>query len=351
MWGICAAQGLRMDTWDDDPPIRGEIRLAGHKRISHGLAVRLRNDLTEDQEFVRELRAYLLVLPESAVFTHLTAARLLGWQLPSLPAQVPVFAAVDLDDPRPRRQGLICSRLVRKRRPLSKLGLPIEEPEEVLLRAARDLGLLDLVVLVDSALRMGHLDQDRMGSVLASRRPGVRMLREAWRRATGRSESAGETVLQQFHVVMEVAFTPQAEIRDDDGRLLARADLLVNGTVFLHEYDGAHHRDHRQHRVDLRRERALTGTPYVRRGFVLDDLINHPGVVMHEIDRALDRRHDARRLGRWRALVSNSMYSEAGRERMMNRWRPSGANATVIPFDASNREQATDAALRAIRAF
>jgi hypothetical protein len=310
-----------MDKRDDDLPIRGEVRLAGHKRISHGLSVRLRDDLTEDQEFVRELKAYQLVLPKSAVFTHLTAARLLGWQLPRLPEQVPVFAAVDLNDPRPRRHGLICSRLVRKRRRFTRFGLPIEEPEEILLRAARDLSLLDLIVLVESALRKGDVDRDRMETLLASRRPGVRMLREAWRRATGRSESAGETVLQQFHVVAEVAFTPQAEIRDADGRLLARADLLIDGTTFLHEYDGAHHRDPRQHRVDLRRERALTGTPYVRRGFVLDDLVNHPAVVMHEIDRALGRPHNARRLERWRALLDNSMFSERGRERMMNRWR------------------------------
>jgi ADP-heptose:LPS heptosyltransferase len=38
-------------------------------------------------------------------------------------------------------------------------------------------------------------------------------------------------------------------------------------------------------------------------------------------------------------------------ERMMYRWRPSGANATVIPFDASNREEAKNAALKAIQAF
>jgi hypothetical protein len=63
---------------DEDKPIRGQVRLVSHRRVSHGLYVRLREDLTEDQEFVRELEAYLLVLPRSAVFTHLTGARLLG---------------------------------------------------------------------------------------------------------------------------------------------------------------------------------------------------------------------------------------------------------------------------------
>lgn len=309
-----------METHADDP-FRGEIRLASHRRVSHGLGLRIRSDLSADEEFERELRAYLLVLPPSAVFTHLTAARLLGWQLPKLPEQIPVFVAVDQEARRPRRHGLIVSRLVRERRPNRRVGLPVEAAEEVLLRSARDLGLLDLVVLVDSALRCGDLDPRRMEELLASGRPGVRMLREAWRRATGRAESGGETLLQQFHVVLEVPFTAQAEIHDDRGRFLGRADLLVAGTTMLHEYDGAHHRDQRQHRSDLRRDRRLTDADYTRRGFVLDDLINHASVVMHEIDRALGRPHDLRRLWRWQALVANSLYSETGRERMMNRWR------------------------------
>lgn len=309
------------DEETDDKPIRGEVRLAGHKRVSHGLFLKLRDGLSDDEELVRELRAYLLVLPKSAVFTHLTGARLLGWRLPTLPEQVPVFVAVDEKDKRPRRHGLICSRLRRERRPATAFDLPVEAPEEILLRCARDLGLLDMVVLVDSALAKGDIDPERMETVLASRRPGVRMLRASYRRATARSESAPETVLRMFHEAIDVPVRPQAELLDDQGRLVARADLLVVGTPFVHEYDGAHHRDKDRHRGDLRRERALTGTPYVRRGFTLDDLLNHPGVMMHEIDRALGRPHLAHRLERWRRLVDNSLFSEAGRERMMNRWR------------------------------
>lgn len=305
----------------DDEPIRGEIRLASVRRVSHGLGVTKRVGLSDRQEWYRDLRAYLAVLPPSARYTHLTAAAILGWQLPKLPDQVPVFVAVDREDPRPRRHGLICSRLagaVERRR---HRGLPVDDPEEILLRCARDLALLDLLILTESAQQCGDLDPRRMEELLASRRPGVRMLREAWRRATGKSDSAGETILQQFHLVMEVRFEPQAEIYDDAGRYLGRADLHVVGTPHLHEYDGEHHRKAGQHRTDLRRERGLSGTQYVRKGFVLDDLLNHPAVVMHEIDRALDRPHDVRRLRRWHRLVANSLYSEAGRERVMNRWR------------------------------
>jgi hypothetical protein len=311
--------------FDEDEMFRGEMRLAEYRRLDHGLHLKRRSDLTEDEEFRRELHAYLLVLPPSAVFTHLTAARLLGWQLPKLPEQVPVFASVEQKDRRPRRQGLICSRLVRAGpRTRRARGLPVDEPEEILLRCARDLGVLDLVILIDSALRKGDLHRDRMEALLASGRPGVRMLRIAYGLSSSRAESGGESALRMFHKAIDVPVQPQVELFDDRGTSVGRVDLLVTGTSFVHEYDGAHHRDKAQHRVDLRRERGLAGTTFVRRGFTLDDLLNHPAVVMHEIDRALDRPHLPRRLATWRRVVDNSLYSERGRERVMNRWRRQG---------------------------
>lgn len=305
---------------DDDEPIRGEVRLVGHRRVSHGLFLRTRDGLSEDEEFHRELRAYRLVLPPDAVFTHVTAARLLGWRLPHLPPQVPVFAAVR-GGRRPRRHGLICSRLVRTTDRREVGGLPVDEPAEILLRAARDLGTIDLVIMIDSALALGHLGPADMERVLGSGRPGVAPLRAACGLSTEKSESAGETLLRLFHEVLEIPVRPQVVLRDGTGRPIGRADLVVVGTDLVHEYDGAGHRDRVQHRTDLRRERGWAGTRYVRRGFTLDDLLQHPGVVMHELDRALDRPHQVRRLRAWRRLVDNSLYGEAGRARVMNRWR------------------------------
>jgi hypothetical protein len=97
----------------------------------------------------------------------------------------------------------------------------------------------------------------------------------------------------------------------------------VRGIGHLHEYDGAGHRDARQHRSDLRRERALSQAGYLRRGYTLDDLLNHGRSVMHEIDRALARPHRPHRLHRWRRMVDHSAYSQAGRDRLLNRWRRS----------------------------
>lgn len=304
----------------DDFPIRGEIRQVGFRRVSHGLFLPVRTGLEPEQEFRRDLKAWLLVLPAEATFTHVTAARLAGWQLPNLPDDVPVFAAVAGDESRPRRPGLICSRLVRPHQP-GDVGLPIDRPEEILLRAARDLGLLDLVIMVDSARHLGHIDDGRMKAVLASRRPGVRVLREAWNLSDARAESGPETVLRMFHVAIDVEVEPQPVLTDARGQVVGRADLLVTGTNRLHEYDGAGHREGTQHQTDLRRERGLAGSDYERRGFTLDDLLNHAFVVMHEMDRDLGRPHKLGRLTRWRRLVENSMYSPVGRERVLNRWR------------------------------
>ncbi len=75
-----------------------------------------------------------------------------------IPEQVPVFAAVEAEVSGPRRAGLVCSRLVRSTSTVPGRRFPIDTAEEILLRAARDLGVLDLVILIDSALELGHLD-------------------------------------------------------------------------------------------------------------------------------------------------------------------------------------------------
>ncbi|MCL2541221.1 MAG: hypothetical protein FWE71_02040 [Nocardioidaceae bacterium] len=276
--------------------------------------------MSDEEAFVRDLEALLLVLPEGAVFTHITAARLYRWQLPALPSQVPYFAAVR-GERCPRRPGLLCSRLTHQSAETWVGHLPVDTPEEVLLRCARDLGVLDLLILIDSALRMGHVSEARMREILASARPGVARLRRAWDLSDPAAESAGETVLRALHLAIDVPVVSQVDVHDEGGQYVGRADLLVAGATRVHEYDGAGHRDKVQHRNDLRRERRFAGTPYDRYGFTLDDLLNHPAVILHEIDRGLGRRHSAGRLRRWRVLVGESLYSDRGRARLINRWK------------------------------
>jgi hypothetical protein len=312
-------QGGGVDAVSD--AIRGEVRLVGHRRVSHGLFLPLRPGLPTEQELLRELQAWQLVLPEGAAFTHVTGAKMRGWQLPKLPEQIPVFAAVEGNPSRPQRPGLICSRLVRATNADMVHGVPVDSPEEILLRAARDFGLLDMTILVDSAKRLGQVDDRRMSAILGSSRPGVRMLALAWSMSDNRADSGGETVLRLFHRVIDVPVEPQAVLTDESGNVVGRADLLIVGTQAVQEYDGDGHRDKEQHKIDLRRDRGLSATSYRRHGYTLDDLLNYPNTVMHEIDRMLGRPHRMARVRRWQRLVEDSLYSERGRERVLNRWR------------------------------
>jgi hypothetical protein len=108
-----------------------------------------------DDPWLADLAAWQSVLPASATFTGLTAARTRGWWLPPLPEDLPVFVAVVTGGGHPDRAGLVLSR--HPVQPAYDLldGLRVATPAEALMACARVLGLLDLVVLVDAALHGG----------------------------------------------------------------------------------------------------------------------------------------------------------------------------------------------------
>ena len=312
----------------DPSPIRGNIRSAGFRRVSHGLYIptSVTGDNVDDRR--RDLGAWQLVLPPGAVFTHITAAELCGWWLPELPRFVPVFAATALGGNVPRRAGLICSRLTRGSPTGIVDGLPVDSPYEILLRAARDLALIDLVVMLDSAMRRGHAKADLLDKYCHSGRPGSGRLRCAAALSDPRSESAWETVLRLFHVAVEIDVKPQHYVYDDTGRLAGRVDLWVLGTSCAHEYDGDEHEKAPRRKKDLRRARRLLDAGMARRGYVADDLLNHPRAMLQEMDRALGRPHRPARLRRWYRWLRESSYSAGGRRRLQNRWLKVNGNGS-----------------------
>ncbi|MDQ3476121.1 MAG: hypothetical protein M3492_07265 [Actinomycetota bacterium] len=72
---------------------------------------------------------------------------------------------------------------------------------------------------------------------------GAPRLRQAVRFVDARSEFAGESLLRVLHAVCGVPVESQLVIQDDEGFVVARADLHILGTRRLPEYDGAYHRD------------------------------------------------------------------------------------------------------------
>jgi hypothetical protein len=307
--------------------IRGQVRRTGYRRVSHGVYVPVIEPRHAALVTRQNLAAWQTLLPPDGVFTHITGAALRGWWLPRLPEFAPVFVAMPEDSPRPRRAGIVCSRLRRETRHQLIQGLPVESAEEILLRAARDLALFDLTILVTSAMRSPDFDRQGLARVSGTSRPGVRALRAAARWADARAESPFEILLAFFHELAGIAVEPQVEVFDDDGHLLGRADLRVVGTTDLHEYDGEWHSRSGQLTIDRRRDRRFAGSRYTRRGFVAADLFVNPLTTLQELDRVVGRGHDPARIESWRRHLAESTFSVAGRRRLQNRWlRLTGAN-------------------------
>ena len=90
-----------------------------------------------------------------------------------------------------------------------------------------------------------------------------------------------------LNTVCDVSVEPQYEIFDR-GVFVARADLLLNGTRTIHEYDGADHLGRRRQRKDLARARRLGHAGYVRRGYTSHDVLWQAVGILRDAD-ASDR--------------------------------------------------------------
>ena len=119
------------------------------------------------------------------------------------------------------------SRLLVSRHPSSPPGtliegLPVAPVPDALLACARWLGILDLVVMIDSALHRRLCTVDDVARAAAPRRKGAPALRTALAAADGRSESPWETLLRLLHLVLGVDVTPQVRIIDSAGGAVRR---------------------------------------------------------------------------------------------------------------------------------
>jgi very-short-patch-repair endonuclease len=270
-------------------PFRGRTRQRQWEQLSRGIYVPRASPLRE------LLHGWQLVLPKSAAFTSLTAAEVSGWWLPEAIPR-PVLAAVPIGERYPERTGLLVCRHPRPVPVETVDGLRITTGAETLLAAARDLGLLDLVILGDSALRCGHCTMEDLRASAAQRRRGAPRLRAVLPLLDARSESPWESVMRVLHLAAEIDVEPQKKIYDAHGRFVARADLWLVGTRRIHEYDGGVHRDRQVHRSDLSRDRRLVEMDWQRMGFTSTQLLHEGASIIASADRLVGRRWDPRRL-------------------------------------------------------
>lgn len=266
------------------------------------------------------LRAWSAVLPPTAAFTHLTAAELRGWWLPAAIPH-PVFAAIPEWNHRARRPGLFVCRHP-KPGPISIVdGMRVNTAAETLLAAARDLGALDLAIMADSALRLGHCTMTDLLVTARQRRRGAPLLRTVLPLLDPRSESAWETVMRILHRAAGLDVEPQHEIRDDGDRFVARADLWLRGTNRIHEYDGAIHRDAEVHARDLDRDARLIRAGWQRFGYTSRQILRDGPRIIAEANAAFDRPTTRAQLSAWNDLIDLSLFGRRGRARAYSQWR------------------------------
>lgn len=187
-----------------------------------------------------------------------------------------------------------------------------------IIELAEHLRLLDLVV-IDGALHAGDVTVDEIRRTMVPGRRGVRVLRRALDHVDERSESPWESVLRLLHVLGGVDVDPHMEIFNQLGSFVARSDLRIRGTRRLVEYDGAGHRERRQHESDLVREKRLARLGFERYGYVAAEILRDPGQVLRDADEALGRRHDPSRVLTWQREVTASSLSAAGRRLLERR--------------------------------
>ena len=230
----------------------------------------------------RLIQAMRAVLPPDAVLRGVSAAWALGvpWAGPDDPVEV-----VRRHEQRVRsRPGLQVSgdRLLPGETTDSRFG-PTTGHARTAYDLARRLALPRGVAAIDAVLRVGSVPVDDLLAVIANH-PGARGVRRAGQAAAladPRSESPRESMLRVALIEAGLpAPVPQFEVWSG-GRLVARLDLAWPEYQVGMEYDGAHHREYRQHSRDLSRHNELRALGWVV--FQVD------GPQLQRFDPVLDR--------------------------------------------------------------
>jgi hypothetical protein len=264
---------------------------------------------------ITRCRALARALPDEAAFAALTVARLGGWWLPrgaeTLPLDVLVPPNLVIDRP-----GVRCIRsAVREGDVVDFKGLRITTGARTFRDLARSWSLVDLVVMLDCALRKNAVTLRALAE--AAEMPGgrgVRTLRRAISRADARSESPMETLMRLLIVISGLpAPVPQRILRDSWGNFLARGDLVTPDGRSVFEFDGASH-DLPERRADdaarwrLLREYGFEVYPYTAR-----DLFGHPENIICDYQRAVGLTEDPRAVEAW---LREFLRSSFGRSRI-----------------------------------
>lgn len=234
----------------------GQLRLLGYDRNQLRRAVERRQldhlgrsvyalpglvdpSLSRPEQAVRRhallARGLLLVYPDAVLTGHsaLVAHGLpvFGADLSRVQLQRPLRHQVDTQT--------ACIRALTCTPVITELG-PAADVVTAVVQATLEHGMITGLVAADAALHAGSMTQQALEAEVRRVRGwhGSSATGAMLTHVDGRSESVGETRLRALCSTWAVTVVPQVEIRDDDGRFVARVDLVVEGTKVVLEFDG-----------------------------------------------------------------------------------------------------------------
>ncbi|HEY8719607.1 endonuclease domain-containing protein [Pengzhenrongella sp.] len=256
----------------------------------------VRHDGPSPDSTLERCRAASTFLPDGARFSHVTALRLIGTEVPwRLESDKRIHVTVPAGAYYPRWVGLVTH--------ASGLGplptvwcsaLAVSSPAQTWLQLARELPMDDLVVLADAMTRRktAATTLEILQSQVATARPGtrgIRALREALALVRPLTDSSMET---RARLAIVQAGLPCPEVNrpvlDTFGRFVAMPDLSYPGLKIAIEYDGDIHRtDQATWRRDITRRQAMEALGWRVITCTADDVLRHPARLITWIRAAI----------------------------------------------------------------
>jgi hypothetical protein len=176
-------------------------------------------------------------------------------------------------------------------------GMPVTTPLRTAFDLGRRLPRIEAIVAVDTLLGRRVVKLPKLAEYAAGRVgwPGAPQLREVLELAEPLTESPMESRLR---IVLIDAGLPrpvaQHDVRDAQGRFLARVDLAYPELRIAIEYEGDHHRERRHFQEDVHRFNALRAAGWIVLRFTADDVLRHPGRTARQVATAIRERRAQR---------------------------------------------------------
>lgn len=283
---LAAAAGLTRD------------RLRSKRWVAPFHGVRIEQAATGDLQTI--CRALAAVAHVPIVISDRSAAALYGWWLAR--SALDVIEISVAPEHLIERPGVRCHRRVLDATDIREVdGLALTSPVRTLLDLAAQLPLIDLVVVIDAALKKRTCTLEQLVARAQDRgRRGMARFRRALQLCDGRSESPMETLMRLLIVLSGLpAPTPQFKAYDAHGTFIARMDLRAHGVRAAFEYDGAGHDEPVVHAHDVKRWRDLRRAGWEVFPYTAGDLFGAPQQIVVDYQRALGLPIDASAVQGW----------------------------------------------------